>query len=239
MFCPKCKSLMTPIPFGHFCRLCHEFVYKNGKFVTSEPRTVTASGVAVASVTVSWPQWVTLHSSLDFVSKPAAAFLLMEHDFPRHIWKSNVECRLQYSYAFFKLAQSWSQASPLGEPRNPALKSAEDLALIHLKRLIYGMDGARVQFDPRTEGTYLPEFLSSLGLIRSLLSRLAVNWLEPASCNVCGLLGEREELKVSKNGQGCSDCGGEWTPFRLDRSTLLQEMSKVKASRIFSRPRPS
>lgn len=230
MFCPECKSLMSPHSFGHTCKSCHEFVYRDGSRLGKEPHAVSTAGLAAVSISVTWPDWISVHPQLDSVKRPGTAFLVMQLNFPRYVWQAGIASRVQYAFALFRIAIAWAQAGARSELKDTNLRTAEQNAMAHLKRLVYGLDGAIVHFDPRFEGPHVSRFQQSSQLIRNVLSRLATNWLNPAVCDTCGLIGDQEELKTSASELGCSDCTGERVPFRLERADVKRELAILKAS---------
>lgn len=196
---------------------------------------ITSSGLAAVSLSIIFPNWTLVHSEFGFLRNQNRAFLLMAQDFPKHIWHSDIDSRLKYAYGLFKLARSCSEKLESRELNSRALLSSEAVSLSHLKKLIYGIQLAKMHFDPRIEGEHTSEFVKTANLIHSVLYYVGQKWGRPVFCEVCGLIGDGNELRIFNDGTGCADCEGQVIPFDLEKERFLKEMSVLDSSDLISR----
>ena len=232
MFCSKCGNLSVVGKFGISCPRCGSFSYNDGVQLSEGPRMITSSGLAAVSLSVIWPNWTLVHPEFEFLRNQNRAFLLMEQDFPKHIWHSNVDSRLYYAFGLFILAGKFSERLVKEKLNNRTLSVGEEVSLSHLKKLIYGIQHAKEHFDPRFEGEHTYEFVKAASLIHSILYYLGQKWERPVLCEVCGLMGDGAELRIFDDGTGCADCDGQVVPFDLERERFFKEMSAIESSKL-------
>lgn len=226
MFCTSCHRLMTPDRFGYFCSGCHVFEFREQARPNEFPPAVTSCAMACLALSSCYPAWPSNHPELSFAKNARRVFFLLSSNFPRHLWRASLDSRAKYAKVVFNAARA-SEHADSRTVSGKAFEKAEHFALVHLKRLVYGLETAKLAFNPRVDGAKRREFLVAARKIRDYLETFIEQQETPETCEVCGMVGRSSVLQASRR-EGCSDCLGTELPFVLDERRLMAENLSIE-----------